>query len=87
VIRGPAIIGDNVTIRDSYIGPYTSIGNDVVIEGSEIEHSIVMSSCSIRHIPGRIDASLIAENAHVSRAKAKPATFRFILAENSIVQL
>jgi glucose-1-phosphate thymidylyltransferase len=87
VVRGPAIIGNNVTIRDSYIGPYTSIGNDVVIEGSEIEHSIVMCCCSIRNIPGRIDASLIAENAHVSRAKAKPATFRFILAENSIVQL
>lgn len=87
VIRGPAIIGDNVTIRDSYIGPYTAIGDNVVIEGSEIEHSIVMCHCSIRNIPGRIDASLIAENAHVSRTKAKPVTNRLILAENSVVQL
>ncbi len=87
VVRGPAILGDNVTIRDSYIGPYTSIGDNVVIEGSEIEHSIVMSGCSIKNIAGRIDASLIAENAHVTRAIAKPATHRFVLAENSVVQL
>lgn len=87
VVRGPVIIGDHVTIRDSYIGPYTAIGDNVTIEGSEIEHSIVMCCCSIKDISGRIDASLIAENAHVSRAVAKPATHRFVLAENSVVQL
>ncbi len=87
VVRGPVIIGDNVIVRDSYIGPYTSLGNDVIIESSEIEHSIVMSNCTIRNIQGRIDASLIAENAHVARAQTRPAAYRFVLAENSIVQL
>lgn len=87
VVRGPVIIGDNTIIRDSYIGPYTAIGDDVVIECSEIEHSIVMCCCTIKNIEGRIDASLIAENASVVRAVAKPATHRFVLAENSVVQL
>ncbi len=87
VIRGPVIIGNDVTIRDSYIGPYTSIGNNVVIEGSEIEHSIVMNACNICDIGGRIDASLIADNVTVTRANAKPATHRLVLAENSVVQL
>jgi glucose-1-phosphate thymidylyltransferase len=87
VIRGPAIIGDNVVIRDAYIGPYTAIGDNVVIENSEIEHSIVMSCCSIQNIEGRIDDSLIAENAKVARAITKPQTHRFVLAENSLVQL
>jgi glucose-1-phosphate thymidylyltransferase len=87
VIRGPVIIGDNVIIRNSYIGPYTSIGDNGVIEGSEIEHSIVMCCCSIENIQGRIDASLIAENAKVVRATAKPFTHRLVLAENSLVQL
>lgn len=86
VIRGPVIIGDNVTIKDSYIGPYTSIGNDVVIESSEIEHSIVMCCCTIKNVDGRIDASLIAENATVVRGISKPQTHRFVLAENSLVQ-
>ena len=87
VIRGPVIIGDNVVIRDAYIGPYTAIGDNVVIENSEIEHSIVMSCCSIQNIEGRIDASLIAENVKVIRAIAKPQTHRLVLAENSLVQL
>jgi len=87
IVRGPVIIGDNVTIRNSYIGPYTSIGNEVVIESSEIEHSIVMCGCTIRNIDGRIDASLIADNAQVTQSNHKPRTHRFVLAENSLVQL
>ena len=87
VIRGPVIIGDNTIIRDSYIGPYTSLGDNVLIEGSEIEASIVMSDCIIRDIPGRIDASLLADSAQVVAAQRMPATRRFILAENSYVQL
>ena len=35
VVRGPAIIGARARIRDAYVGPYTSIGEDVVVEGAE----------------------------------------------------
>ena len=88
VIRGPVIIGDNVTIRNAYVGPYTSVGNNVVIENSEIEASIIMKNCQLRDLPGRIDSSLLADNTEVESAAARiPATYRFILAENSYVQL
>lgn len=87
VIRGPVIIGDNTIIRNSYIGPYTSLGDNVLVEGSEIEASIVMKNCVIRDIPGRIDSSLLADNAQVAAAQRMPSTHRFILAENSYVQL
>ena len=87
VIRGPVIIGNNVTIRNSYIGPYTSIGDNVLIENSEIEASIIMKDCGIRSIPGRIDSSLLADNSTVTASEHVPAVHRFILAENSYVQL
>lgn len=88
VIRGPVIIGDHVTIRDSYIGPYTSVGDNVVIEGSEIEASIVMRDCQLRNVPGRLDSSLLADDSRVTAARDRvPAVRRFILAENSYVQL
>lgn len=87
VVRGPVIIGSNVTIRNSYVGPYTSIGDNVLIENSEIEASIVMKDCAIRSIPGRIDSSLLADNSKVSASQHVPAVHRFILAENSYVQL
>lgn len=87
VIRGPVIIGENAIIKNSYIGPYTSVGDNVTIEGSEIEASIIMKNCVIRNIPGRIDSSLLADNAQVVAASQMPASRRFVLAENSYVQL
>jgi len=87
IIHGPAIIGDNVTIKNSYVGPYTALGDNVTIENSEIEASIVMKNCTITNIQGRIDSSLLADNAQLSSASHMPATHRFVLAENSYVQL
>ena len=88
VIRGPVIIGDQVTIRDSYIGPYTSVGDNVIIEGSELEASIVMRDCQLRNVPGRLDSSLLADYSRVTAARdSVPAVRRFILAENSYIQL
>jgi glucose-1-phosphate thymidylyltransferase len=87
VVRGPVIIGDNTVIKGSYIGPYTSIGNDVVVEYSEIESSIVMDNCTISNIHGRIDRSLLAHNAQLLSTKRMPKTSRFILAENTYVEL
>lgn len=88
VIRGPVIIGDNVTIKNAYIGPYTSIGDNVTIENSEVEASIVMKDCVLRNIPGRIDSSLLADATVVTSSSTQvPAVHRFIMAENSYIQL
>lgn len=88
VVRGPAVIGDNVTIVDSYVGPYTALGDDVTIEGSEIEASIVMRGSVIRNIPGRIDSSLLADNSTIEASQQNvPKAQRFVLAENSVVQI
>jgi glucose-1-phosphate thymidylyltransferase len=87
IIRGPVIIGDNTIVRNSYIGPYTSLGDNVLVEGSEVEASIVMKNSVILNIPGRIDSSLLADNSKVQAAAHLPATHRFVLAEDSYVQL
>jgi glucose-1-phosphate thymidylyltransferase len=88
VVRGPVIIGDNVTIENSYVGPYTSIGDNVVVENSEVEASIIMRNCVLRDVPGRVDSSLLADNTEVvAAADQVPAVYRFVLAENSYVQL
>jgi glucose-1-phosphate thymidylyltransferase len=87
VVRGPVIIGSNTIVRNSYVGPYTSLDDNVLVEGSEIEASIVMKNCVIRNIPGRIDSSLLADGAQVIAASHMPVVRRFILAENSYIQL
>ncbi len=86
VVRGPVIIGDNTIIKNSYIGPYTALGDNVTIENSQIEASIVMKDCEIHNIQGRIDRSLLADNARVSSTHHMPNAHRFVLAENSYVQ-
>jgi glucose-1-phosphate thymidylyltransferase len=82
-VRGPAIIGRGARITDSYVGPYTAIGEDVVIESSEIEHSIVLAGSAIRHLPGRIEASLIGRGVSVTRTEALPRVFRFVVGDGS----
>jgi len=86
-LRGPAIIGKGSRIIDSYIGPFTAIYYGVKVEGSEIEHSIVMENSSITNIPGRIEGSLIGKNVQISSSPALPKTFRFVLGDNSEVGL
>ena len=83
VVRGPAIIGAGARITDSYIGPYTAIERDVVITGSEVEHSIVLAGSSIRDLQARMEASLLGKNVSLSRSEGMPKTLRFLVGDNS----
>lgn len=48
LIRGPVVIGERTHITGAFIGPHTSIGNDVTIEGGEVMHSIIMDEAVIK---------------------------------------
>ena len=84
-VRGPAIIGRNTRIVDSYIGPFTSIYHHCLVEESEIEHSIVLENSSIRGLPHRIEDSLIGRNVEVARSPLKPKAYRLVLGDYSTV--
>jgi glucose-1-phosphate thymidylyltransferase len=85
VIRGPAIIGCGARIVHAYVGPFTSIGNDVEIRESEIEHSIVLEGSSVRDLANRVIDSLIGRNVRIWREPVKPSAYRFMLGDNSEV--
>jgi glucose-1-phosphate thymidylyltransferase len=86
VIRGPVIIGDNCEI-DAYIGPYTSIGDNSRIIGGEIESSIVMGDALIE-CNERIVESLIGNHCKIrSHDDVLPQGRRFVIGENSLVNL
>lgn len=86
-IRGPAIIGAESRIMNSYVGPFTSIGNGVTIRNSEIEHSIVLEGSTIADIDRRIVDSLVGRNVEVSRSDHKPKAYRFMLGDASRVSI
>jgi len=85
VIRGPTIIGEDTRVINSYVGPFTSISHHVLIENSEIEHSIVLEQSSIRDIPERIQDSLIGRNVDLARSPIKPKAYKMTLGDYSQV--
>jgi glucose-1-phosphate thymidylyltransferase len=86
-VRGPAVIGRGARITDAYIGPYTAIGEDVAIHGSEIEYSIVLAGSSVRDLDGRVEASLIGRNVAIGRSPALPTAYRFVVGDNAEIAI
>ena len=71
-MRGPAVIGARAHLIDAYVGPYSAIGEDCVIERAEVEHSILLAGSSVRHLDGRMEASLLGRNVHIARSDGQP---------------
>jgi len=86
-IRGPAIIGRGALIENAYVGPFTAIGNGVVLRGSEVEHSIILEGSSVTDVGGRIENSLIGRNVTVYRSASKPRAYNLMLGDRSQVGL
>ncbi|HOC16627.1 MAG TPA: glucose-1-phosphate thymidylyltransferase [Vicinamibacterales bacterium] len=85
VVRGPVVIGSGARIAQAYIGPFTSIMNDVQVRDAEIEHSIVLEGSEICGLASRIEDSLIGKNVRIYRMPVKPSAYRFMLGDNSEV--
>ncbi|MGW1909988.1 glucose-1-phosphate thymidylyltransferase [Streptomyces sp. NPDC002076] len=85
-IVGPAVIGAGTVVGDSYIGPYTSVGENCRISDSELEFSIVLRDSSIAGV-GRIESSLIGRHVEVTPAAGVPSAHRLVLGDHSKVQI
>jgi len=86
-VRGPAIIGRDARVVDAYIGPYSSIGAGCRLEHCEVEYSILMDRVTVRSVDVRIEGSLLANDVEICRGLGKPRVQRFVLGEQSRVEL
>jgi glucose-1-phosphate thymidylyltransferase len=86
-IRGPAIIGEEAIIEGSYIGPFTSLGRRCVIRNSELEYSILFEDTQILDADVRIERSLLGREVVIRRSGARPKTQKFILGDQSTIEL
>ena len=87
IVRGPAVIGAGAHLRNAYVGPYTSIGDDVLVEGAEIEHSVILAGACISHLGGRLEASVVGPKCKVFRDFRLPRALRLTLGEGAEVSL
>lgn len=86
-VRGPAIIGKDALIEHSYVGPFTSLGERCVIRNSELEYSILFEDTQILDADVRIERSLLGREVVIRRSASRPKTQKFILADQSIIEL
>jgi glucose-1-phosphate thymidylyltransferase len=86
-VRGPAVIGAGARIEDAYIGPYTSIGENVEVKRSEVEHSIVLAGSVVHDLGTRIEASLLGRNVKLTRSAGMPKTLRMMVGDNSEIEI
>jgi glucose-1-phosphate thymidylyltransferase len=87
-IRGPAILGRNCEIGPNvYVGPYTSLGDNVKLRDSEIENSIVMEGAQI-NCGKRIIDSIIGRDAKVVDSSSNlPRGYKLILGDMTYVSI
>jgi glucose-1-phosphate thymidylyltransferase len=85
--RGPAIIGPRAFVADSHIGPYTSIGEDAVIDDADVDSCIVCSNAVIRDLRARLQDSVIGSSAVVTQERRRPRAVRLTVGEDARISL
>ncbi|HKT82955.1 MAG TPA: glucose-1-phosphate thymidylyltransferase [Solirubrobacterales bacterium] len=87
VVRGPAVIGPGARIEDAYIGPYSSIGEDVCVRRSEVEHSIILAGSVVEDLGTRLEASLLGREVKLTRSEGMPKTLRMLVGDKSEIKI
>ncbi len=85
-LRGPCVIGEDARIVDSFVGPFTSIGPDCLVERSELEFSVLLRGCHVRDI-SRLEGSLLGREVSVSPTDRRPYAYRLMLGDHSQVEI
>lgn len=86
IIRGPAIIAEGTSIQDSFIGPYTSVGPDCVIDRSRIEHCVLLAGTHLIGID-RLEDSVIGRNSRVTKGRDAHPSLRLMIGDDCEVSL
>ncbi|MBI5233992.1 MAG: glucose-1-phosphate thymidylyltransferase [Deltaproteobacteria bacterium] len=86
VLRGPIVVGAGALIEDSFIGPFTSIGDNTHIRKSNIEHSVLLAGVEIDHVE-RLEDSLIGRGARIAKCHHKHHALRLMIGDDSVVEV
>ncbi len=84
-IIGPAIIGENCTLKNCTISSGVTIGSGSVIEGVEITNSIVLANCHLA-CGLKIKDSIIGGNVQIKK-KNTDGFHRLIVGEQTLIEL
>jgi glucose-1-phosphate thymidylyltransferase len=86
-IRGPVAIGDNCNIENCFIGPYSSIADQVTLIDADLEHSVILQGAKINGVHHRIVDSVIGQRVHLTVAPQRPKALRFLIGDDCQIEL
>jgi glucose-1-phosphate thymidylyltransferase len=86
-LRGPTIIGDRVVIEDSFIGPYSSIGNDCQILGAKLENVILMKKVQIINPGKSLDSCLIGRETVINGSQRASDGIELFVGNQCVIKL
>ncbi|WP_392479366.1 glucose-1-phosphate thymidylyltransferase [Nostoc sp. C110] len=86
-IRGPVVIGSDCHLENCFIGPYSSIANNVTLIDTDLEHSVILEGAKIAGIHQRIIDSVIGQRAQLSLAPPRPKALRFLIGDDCQIEL
>ncbi len=85
-VRGPVVIGENVHIDASFIGPFTSIGDGCRIVASVLEHCVLLENARVEGVD-RLEDSLLGKGSAVLKNQGSHQAYRLMIGDDSEVVL
>ena len=85
-IRGPVVIGEHCQIRDSFVGPYTAIGDHTTLSHVNIQHSVVLDHCILEGIE-RLEDSVLGRGVSIRKAADGPRALRVFVSDDSQISI
>ena len=85
-VRGPAVIGRDAVVRDSFVGPGTSIGDGCLVEATSVQHAVLLPGAVIRGIE-RLEDSLVGRNSVVTSDGTAPRALRLLVGDDAEVRV
>lgn len=86
-IRGPVTIGKNCHLENCFIGPYSSVADQVTLIDADLEHSVILQGAKVEGIHQRIVDSVIGQRAHLKEAPRRPKALRFMIGDDCQIEL
>ncbi len=83
ILKGPIVLGSNISINGCRVGPYTAVGDHADFSGCEIEDSIILEGCTIKNVSQPITSSLIGKDSRVEGSGDERQKVRFFIGNDS----
>lgn len=78
-VEGPVLLGRECRVTDSQIGPYVSVGDRAVIEGSVVRNTVIDADAVVSSLPCGLEDSIVGRGGRAAgTGAAGPAVSRLI---------